>query len=101
VVKIFAFIFSFYILFLSTVPCCALDNCKDETQQASNKHEHSEGCKNCSPFNQCGNCAGFVFSLNTFQINKPKQLIRQTFSNSIQSSLPLFSSSFWQPPRLG
>jgi len=101
VVKIFAFIFSFYILFLSTVPCCAPDNCKDETHQINNKHNHNDDCKNCSPFNQCGNCVGFAFSLNAFQINKPSQLIQQTFSNVVQYNLPQFSSLFWQPPRLG
>jgi hypothetical protein len=100
-VKIFAFIFSFYILFLSTVPCCALDNCKNETHQINNKHNNNDGCKNCSPFNQCGNCAGFAFSLDVFRIDKPSQLIQQTFSNTIQHNLPQFFSSFWQPPRLG
>jgi len=99
-VKIFAFIFSFYILLLSTVPCCALDNCMDQTHQTNHSHEHNSGCENCSPFNQCGNCVGFAFSPDVFQMQKPQQFMQQPFSASIQSVLPQFFSSFWQPPRL-
>ena len=102
-VKLFTFIFSFYILFLSTVPCCAVDNCNDETQQSqtADKHEHNDGCKNCSPFTLCGNCVGFTFIATSFQVDTPQQLTQQTFSGYIQSYLPQYISSFWQPPRLG
>jgi len=100
--KILAFIFSFYILFLSTVPCCAFDNCKDEAQQTqtADGHKHHDGCKNCSPFNQCGNCVGFTFSPNAFQVDKPQQLNQQKSSVKTQSILSKYFSSFWQPPRL-
>jgi hypothetical protein len=100
--KIFTFILSFYILFLSAVPCCAFDNCKDEAQrtQKANQHEHNDGCKNCSPFNQCGNCVGFTFSSNAFQVHKPQQLTQQKSSVITQSITSKYFSSFWQPPRL-
>ncbi|MBN8701273.1 MAG: hypothetical protein J0L54_16820 [Chitinophagales bacterium] len=102
-VKLFTFIFSFYILFLSTVPCCAVDNCNDDVQQSqtSDRHEHNDGCKNCSPFTLCGNCAGFTFIANSLQVDTPQQFTQQTFSGYIQSYLPQYVSSFWQPPRLG
>jgi hypothetical protein len=102
-VKAFTILFAFYILFLAAVPCCALDNCRDEAQQTQTipNHEHNDGCKNCSPFNLCGNCAGFTFSVNLLQIDKPQQLIQQTFRGDIQSYFPKYISSFWQPPKLG
>jgi len=102
-VKIFTFIFSCYILLLSTVPCCTVDNCNDETlqSQTAGKHDHNDGCKNCSPFTLCGNCVGFTITANSFQVDTPLQLIQQTFSGYIQSYLPQYISSFWQPPRLG
>jgi hypothetical protein len=101
-VKIFISIFALYILFLSTIPCCALDNCQDETSitQKSNQHEHSDGCKNCSPFNQCDNCIGFAFSSKIIQIDTPQQFSQQIFSGCTQFYLPEYVSSFWQPPKL-
>jgi hypothetical protein len=102
-VKIFAFIFAFYILFLSAVPCCAMDCCKDEAQQtqATHQHKQNDGCNHCSPFNQCGNCVGFAFSIKTFQIDTPPQQAQQIFSGFIQTYCNQYISSFWQPPRLG
>jgi hypothetical protein len=103
IVKIFTFIFAFYLLFLSAIPCCALDNCRDEAQltQMPQKHEHHDGCKNCSPFNQCGNCTGFTFSVNVLQIDTPQQIIKPILPVYIQSYVPTYISSFWQPPKLG
>jgi hypothetical protein len=102
-VKNFTFIFSFYILFLSTVPCCAVYNCNDEAQEtkAAGKHEHNDSCKNCSPFALCGNCVGFTLIANNFQVGTPQQLTQQTFPGCTQSYLTLYISSVWQPPRLG
>lgn len=102
-VKLFTFIFAFYILLLSTLPCCAVDNCNDETQQTqtADKHEHNDSCQNCSPFTLCGNCVGFTFIANSLQVDLAQQFTEQTFSGYIQSYLPQYISSFWQPPRLG
>ena len=100
-VKIFAFILSCYILCLSTIPCCAVDKCNDKTNQSqtANRHENNDGCKNCSPFALCGNCAGFAIPTNNFQVLTPQKLTQKTLSGDIQSYLPRYISSFWQPPR--
>jgi len=102
-VKIFTFIFCLYILLLSTVPCCAIDNCKDKTPQTqkAGTDKHNDDCKNCSPFNQCGNCTGFSFSLNIVQLQINQQLTQQAFPVYTQSYFNHYISSFWQPPRLG
>jgi hypothetical protein len=102
-VKVFAFICSIYILLLSTAPCCAFENCKDETKQAqkSDRHENNGGCKNCSPFNQCGDCNGFTLTAGSMQVDTPQPLVQQVFPGYIHSFLPQYISSFWKPPRLG
>ena len=101
-VKLFSIIFLVYILLLSTVPCCAFDFCNDELQenQTTDKHEHDDDCKNCSPFAVCSNCVGFTVLINAFRIERPQQMIEQTFTVYTQSYLPPYISSFWQPPKV-
>jgi len=100
-VKLFTFIFSFYILLLATIPCCVVDNCNNKIEHGkAGKQQDNDGCKNCSPFTFCSNYVGFTLSANTFQVNAPFQLTQQVYSNYFQSYLPQFISSFWQPPRL-
>ncbi|WP_447643096.1 MULTISPECIES: DUF6660 family protein [Chitinophagaceae] len=100
--RIFAFIFSFYILFLSAVPCCAIDSCRNEMQQTQkhHKHEHDDSCKNCSPFNQCGNCPGFTFTATFFRIGTLQLFTLQYFSGYNQSYHSYYISFFWQPPKI-
>jgi hypothetical protein len=102
-VKFLIFIFSVYILFVSTISCCAADNCNDDAQQTetAGKQEHEDGAKNCSPFNLCGSCVGFIVAANSFTINTPQKLLHTVFAGFIQSYHSQYISSYWQPPRLG
>ncbi len=101
-VKIFTFIFTFYILLLSTVPCCAVDNCNDQTEQSKSNdtHKHNDDCKNCSPFALCGNCADFTITTNSIQLGTPQQLSDPAFPYYKQIYFPRYISSFWQPPKI-
>ena len=66
----------------------------------ANKHKHNDGCNNCSPLTLCSNCVGFTLIANSIQVDTPQPLTQQTCSSYIQSYLPQYISSFWQPPRL-
>jgi hypothetical protein len=102
-VKLFTFIFSFYILYLSTVPCCTNDTCNDndrQTQSTDTPTRHDDNCNNCSPFAICGNCSGFTFTNKLFQVETPEQLTHQTFTDYMQLNFPQYISSFWQPPKI-
>ena len=101
--KFFAFLFSFYILLLSIVPCCAPGNCQDDaqlTQQADNRQPNND-CQNCSPFNQCGNCVGFTLMATFFAVDSPLHLLQPAFPLPVQFSFAQYISSFWQPPKSG
>jgi len=101
-VKIFTFIFAFYILLLSTVPCCAVDNCNEPTEQSNsnNTHKHDDDCKNCSPFALCGNCVGFTITTKYNQLDTPKLLTDTDFPQYTQLYFPQYISSFWKPPKI-
>ena len=101
--KIFAFLFSLYIFALASVPCCAIAQCQDDatsSQKASNSRQH-DGCQNCSPFNQCGNCVGFTLTGASTPVGRLPHAVEVIFSNSGQYLLTQYVSSFWQPPKLG
>ncbi len=100
--KILTLLFSFYILLLSWIPCCAIDNCKDKIAQShsNNKQGNNDDCKNCSPFSVCGNCVGFTNTSKVLRVEQKKQLSKEIYFDYIQFNFPKYISSFWQPPRL-
>lgn len=102
--KIFAFIFCVYILVLSAVPCCAVDECNEEIPQQSHAADtggqDDNGWDNCSPFSQCGNCAGFTFQTGNGLLSATPALVQQKFTGYIQLYFPQYTASFWQPPRI-
>ena len=69
--KWLVYLFSFYVLLLSGIPCSADDNCcADEitcaTEPGKPAHDpdHKPACP-CSPFFACGACHGIVVPSNT------------------------------------
>ena len=114
--KIFSFIFSFYILFLTvrpvlkdmdiisakkTVSCCG-SSCepieKKQTKEQSNDNEEGDN-KACNPFQSCNCCIGFNpnFVILTFT---PIPLLDQS-QTVTNERIPLrIALDFWQPPKL-
>jgi hypothetical protein len=67
--KVFAFILSFYVLYLNAVPCIDIirDNSmhKSEIMQTSDNHNHQSDADSCSPFCTCQCCQlNFVVSIS-------------------------------------
>jgi hypothetical protein len=101
--KLFLFIFSFYILYLITLPCvdehlsCMAH--QTDIAQSPSDHQHP-GADHCSPFCTCDCCvvpfvhADQAIHMDSFAI--PQEFI---------SALPLtyghsLFANIWQPPKL-
>jgi len=103
-VKIIYFLLSLYIAVLSTVSCCADNNCNDEikTEQSAGHSQNNDDndCNSCSPFVSCCSCSGFVFSDEGFRFIEMSS-IKDKFVADYRSQ---FSSGFiatiWQPPKI-
>jgi hypothetical protein len=103
--KTLCLILSLIVLSLSTVPCCSDDNCNDDikTEQTSNQsQDHNEGnCNTCSPFLNCGTCAGFVFGKSSYEF-KEVSFVSATFIACYKSQLADdYFAKIWQPPKIG
>jgi hypothetical protein len=105
--KLLTTIFAFYILALSTIPCCVFDNCpEDKTELAQKDIEHKTGDEDgrgiCSPFFNCGSCAvGFTNTVKYFElptqptlVSIPKKYVH--FTQTLQTNS---LSTIWQPPK--
>lgn len=106
-VKLLTIIFSFYILFLPSLPCMDKEEC-NEVEKASVSNmpcdkEHQHNDEACNPFCSCA-CCGQVFA-PVFQLNKvvsiKPQIIQKQHFFYKNISLPTnFLGNIWQPPRL-
>jgi hypothetical protein len=105
--RIFALIFSFYILALSVVPCCAFCGGKEDAAQTvaakgnKNSSGDEDGCKNCSPFTLCGHCVGFTVTARIAKVERVELSRRLDRREATQSYFFSYSASCWQPPRIG
>jgi hypothetical protein len=106
--KFIHFIFSFYLLVLSAIPCCAFDDCSSDKseepagiERSKNHKEENKGCSNCSPFFNCEGCvaATTIFEPVEFTLSFFQPL--PDYTGYIQMSLPRIDYDFWQPPKLG
>lgn len=104
--KIFCFILSLFVLSLSTVPCCSVDNCNDEIKTAyaynhSQDHKDSD-CNTCSPFFTCGTCAGSVITGTRLGVDINKvPFIKEKFIIVYKSQIVNnFIAKIWQPPKI-
>ena len=101
--KVFAFIFAAYLLFLFAIPCCSLDNCSEDKIAQEADHEKGNGngdCGNCSPFFTCTGCSGFTISLNNNCVEITPVFTSPQYTGFILSSIPDVHYDFWQPPKL-
>jgi hypothetical protein len=95
-VKWFIYIFSFYILVLSNIPCSAGDDCCDDEQTT---HADNKPTPPCAPLFACGTYHGVTIPDNFIPF--PKQIppvIKLQYFYTAQP-LPDFPPSIWQPPK--
>jgi hypothetical protein len=102
--KLFAYIFSFYILLLTAIPC--VDHPEDQSvkkseiaqSSAENHQNHSD---QCSPFCTCDCCVSPVIHQDSIARIDNFSILPGSFSpeySSVVFSCPL--SSIWQPPQI-
>jgi hypothetical protein len=105
--KLFWLIFSFYILALAAIPCCESDKCVKEinTTISQNPNHNQHQSELCTPFCSCALCPASAF-YETINLIKFRER-NISFEREIQVSLysfiytKEFSSTIWQPPKLG
>ena len=103
--RFLALILSVYFLVLTAVPCCAFDGCETVARQQmehpnKKQQQQDEGCKQCSPFFACHDCAGGFIVIEKFQVASlglPNYLT--PYERPIHALKGCFTSSYWQPPR--
>lgn len=101
--KLFSYIFTFYLVLLAVIPCCTFDGCpEDKTQTAqSTDHESDDAdCGSCSPFFNCEGCSSVTINVEPLSfipcvIPEPK-----VYTDFIPSAVDDIHYDFWQPPRL-
>jgi hypothetical protein len=89
------YLFSFYILFLSGVPCSPNDGCCQDHHSSNNQKSDFP----CSPFFPCGACHGVVIPNHTIQVVQPLPPIAKQTSLYTQRPLLAFTAVIWQPPK--
>lgn len=115
--KIFRFIFAFYILFLSiqsglknitsligtkTETCSCGGSCEPiEKKQSGKQSDKKEGNDNsaCNPFQICKNCIAFTGDF-AFQNFTPIILFAKPQAANIEKVPPQITLDFWQPPKI-
>lgn len=100
--KIGGFILALLVTFLSVFPCCTSDECGDEGV-IENQHQEvpNENEGSCSPFLNCGSCAGFTAQTtqeeNGIDDNLPVDKTTAHYPHRVTSEV---INNIWQPPRL-
>jgi hypothetical protein len=100
--------FSFILIVLSLLlssPCCAGDDCCNETEAAcsdnpADSHHSEEPANSCSPFMDCGSCTGFVVIANNPELNPEPAITEDMKIICIQKYLDYYFPKFWQPPKI-
>ena len=102
--KILCFILSFYVLVLSTFPCCAEDYCNDEIKtEHSNNHsqDHKDtDCNGCSPFITCGTCFGFTLSNTAYNFQLLTTFVEKQINLCQQNYVENYFAEIWNPPKI-
>jgi len=103
--KIFSFILSFFLLFISCLPCGDMQECTTQVEQAVtaavDHQNHQHGAEACTPFCYCTCCAASVISQNDTGLQATKPLFHpdeHTVLNDFFLSQNL--SNIWQPPKI-
>ena len=101
--KALLYLFSFYLLSLTFIPCDPMDNCCDEeiarnlpaNLPANNKPEFP-----CSPFFTCGVSHGILIPELQIKIDQTFKLTTPITLFFSESPIAATLSSVWQPPKL-
>jgi len=99
--KFAGYILAFYLVLLSTIPCCAIDNCRDDATEISNAQGEEEDCGSCSPFFSCEGCAAATIAYEPISLDIAALLISPVYTTYLQTALPRVDDDFWQPPKAG
>ena len=103
--KIFVFIMSFFLLYLSCLPCSDSKECNIKAEQkvsaTTNHQQHKHTSEACTPFCTCSCCAASAFH-QPFAKQQALKQIFQSVKYHIQndSFLSQEFSSIWQPPKI-
>lgn len=100
--KFAGYILAFYLILLAAVPCCAIDNCKDDkTEHTANHDQEDDDCGSCSPFFNCEGCATATIVYQPVQFDFTITELSPVYTQYQQTLLPEADIDFWQPPKLG
>jgi hypothetical protein len=99
VLKLLAYILSFYILFCAVAPCYLFDNCESSEQYETRKEDPLKDCNNCSPFSTCSSCHGFAFGQEAMTVLPLVFNVQQVYADQSFSFSEGYDVSFFQPPR--
>jgi hypothetical protein len=105
-VKFFCLLLSLYVVLLSARPCCADNDCRENTaavkkEQAGKNALPEKTCPGCSPFFSCGACAGFVIAKPvTHNLRLIAENKAVTYAPYQQPNLKEVAQAIWQPPQL-
>lgn len=114
--KIFSFIFSFYLLFLAFEPgvkalsfteeqetsCCSDKSCQPIEKQQPEKKQEKKGCdetNNCNPFQTCNNCIAFTSDFVCLNLS-PMISFSKPQTDNKDKVPPQITLDFWQPPKI-
>jgi hypothetical protein len=81
------------------IPCCGVDDCCTDTMASKSGHDDHQDEGTCSPFFACATCPGSVELTKTIQLPTPETEKVVHHQPSLKFVLPVYTSSFWQPPR--
>lgn len=104
-VKLFTIIMSFWLLFLSCLPCGDSIECNSKGQVSisatSDHQQHKHQGEHCTPFCTCSCCAASVFFQTIASYKISKRIFPSTkylvYDISYSSQI---SFTIWQPPNL-
>jgi len=102
--KLLKYIFAFYLVLLSVIPCCAFDRCPEDTaitQQAGNHDSNEEDERgNCSPFFNCEGCASVTIDVQAISFTVFNPEVKRVYTDFISPLIPDAHYDFWRPPQL-
>ena len=103
--KICSFIFSFFLLYISCLPCGDSQECNQKALQTitatTNHQDHQHSNEACTPFCSCSCCPASVISQPLAKVQSERPFPgSQKFPLQNDSFLSQEFSSIWQPPKI-
>jgi len=100
--RFLGYLLAFYVLLLSAIPCCLIDNCPDDKMEQSASHTNGdEDCGSCSPFFSCEGCAAATIAYEPAEFHLSPVVQQTVYTDYLLLLLPDTDHDFWQPPKLG